>query len=293
MRPPHSGVSVSYRTNKVGRVERDKIPLMWQPCAPGDREKAPMNRREFIAGLASAAAWSLPAWAQQGAMPVIGFVRSAPLAGAMHLVTGFRAGLAEGGFVEGQNVTLELRSAEGEYNRLPTILAELNNKPIALIVGDNIAALAAKVATATIPIVFAGGGDPVKEGLVARLNRPGGNVTGVNFLTGVLGAKRLELLRQVAPNAASIAALVRPNTTETEAERKDLQDAAHAVGLELIMCDANTDRDIETAFATFAERRAGALLVGSGAFLFSHRQHVVALATHQALQHVTPLERDL
>ena len=185
--------------------------------------------------------------------------------------------------MEGQNVTLELRSAEGEYNRLPTILAELNNKPIALIVGDNIAALAAKVATATIPIVFAGGGDPVKEGLVARLNRPGGNVTGVNFLTGVLGAKRLELLRQVAPNAASIAALVRPNTTETEAERKDLQDAAHAVGLELIMCDANTDRDIETAFATFAERRAGALLVGSGAFLFSHRQHVVALATHQAL----------
>ena len=178
-----------------------------------------MKRREFITLAGGAAAWPIAARGQQAAMPVIGFVRSAPLAGAMHLVAGFRAGLRESGFVEGQNVAIELRSAEGHYDRLPTLLAELNSRPTALIVGDNIAALAAKAITTTIPIVFAGGGDPVKEGLVASLNRPGGNVTGVNFLTGILGAKRLELLRQLVPKAQTIAALVRPNTTETEAER--------------------------------------------------------------------------
>ena len=243
-----------------------------------------IRRRDFITLLgAGAAAWPLAARAQQPAVPVIGFLRSAPLTGAMHLVAGFREGLKEAGFVEGQNVAIQLRSAEGHSDQLPTLVAELNSWPVALIVGDNIAALAAKNATTTVPIVFAGGGDPVKEGLVGSLNLPGGNVTGVNFFTGVLGAKRLELLRQFAPKATTIAALVRPNTMETEAERRDLQTAADAMGLQLVMHDANSDRDIDAAFASFAERDANALLVGSGAFLFSHRQRVVELAARHAL----------
>src|SRR5438094_10502361 len=141
-------------------------------------------------------------------------------------------------------------------------------------------ALAAKAATKTRPIVFAGGGDPVQEGLVASLNRPGGNVTGVNFFAGVLGPKRLELLLQVVPKATTIAVLVNPNTTETEAERRDVQAAAQAIGKQLIILDVSSDRNIETAFATFVQRGAGALLVGTGNFFFSHRERHVALAAY-------------
>jgi putative ABC transport system substrate-binding protein len=243
-----------------------------------------IGRREFITLFGGAAfAWPLAARAQQPAMPVVGFLRSASLADVTHLVTAFREGLKETDFVEGRNVAIEFRSAEGHFDRLPTLVAELTRQPVAVIVGDNIGALAAKAATTTVPIVFAGGGDPVKDGLVASLNRPGGNVTGVNFFTGVLGAKRLELLRELAPKAATIAVLVRPNTAETEAERRDLQAAAQKLGLEIVIFDANNDRDIDTAFATFAERSAGALLVGSGAFLFSHRQRIVGLAARHAL----------
>jgi len=243
-----------------------------------------MRRREFITLLGGAAAgWPLAARAQQPAMPVIGFLRSAPLADATHLVTAFRAGLKDAGFVEGQNVTVEYRTAENHLDRLPALAAELIRRPVAVIVGNNIAALVAKAATTTVPIVFAYGGDPVKDGFVASLNRPGGNVTGVVFIQGVLGAKRLELLRQIVPKATTIAVLVNPNSPETVSERSDVQAAAQALGQTLIIRDVSSDRDIETAFATFVQRGAGALLVGTGSFTYSNRERLVAMAARHAL----------
>jgi putative ABC transport system substrate-binding protein len=166
---------------------------------------------------------------------------------------------------------------------LPALVADLLGRPVSVIVADNISALVAKAATKTIPIVFAGGGDPVQEGLVASLNRPGGNVTGVNFFAGVLGPKRLELLLQLVPKATTIAVLVNPNTIETEAERRDLQAAAQAIGRQLIILDVDSDRDIELAFATFAQRGASALLTGAGAFFNSKRGLLVALAARHGL----------
>jgi putative ABC transport system substrate-binding protein len=243
-----------------------------------------MRRREFITLLGGAAtAWPLAARAQQPAMPVIGFLRSAPLVDVPHFVTSFRQGLKGAGYVEGQNVAIEFRSAENQPGRLPALIADLLGRSVAVIVGDNVSALAAKAATKTVPIVFAGGGDPVQEGLVASLNRPGGNVTGVNFFTGVLGAKRLELLRQLVPNATTIAVLVQPNTIQTEAERIDLQAAAREIGQQPLILDAGSDHDVEAAFAIFVQRRADALLVGSGAFLFSNRERIVTLAARHAL----------
>jgi len=186
--------------------------------------------------------------------------------------------------VEGQNVAIEFRSADNQRDRLPALVADLLGRPVSVIAGDNVAALAAKAATKTIPIVFAGGGDPVQEGLVASLNRPGGNVTGVNFFAGVLGPKRLELLLQLVPKATTIAVLVNPNTTETEEERRDVQAAARAIGRQLVILDVSSDRDIELAFATFAQRGAGALLIGSGGFLnSSKRERLVALAARHRL----------
>jgi putative ABC transport system substrate-binding protein len=245
---------------------------------------ADMRRREFITLIGGAAAmWPLGARAQQPAMPVIGFLRSTSPTDATHLVTAFRDGLKETGFVEGQNVAIEYRYAEGRNDRLPALVADLIDRRVAVIVGNNPAAFAAKTATSTVPIVFAYGGDPVKEGLVASLNRPGGNVTGVVFIQGVLGAKRLELLRQIVPKATTIAVLVNPNNPEAVSERSDVQAAALAIGQQLLVLDVSSDRDIETAFATFVQRGAGALLVGSGAFFFSNRERIVALAARHAL----------
>jgi len=243
---------------------------------------ARVKRRDFIVFLGGAAAWPLAAWAQQPAMPVIGFLRSTSLADATGLITAFRQGLKEAGFVEGQNVAIEFRSAEDHVDRLPALVADLLRRPVAVIVGNNNSAIVAKAATATIPIVFATGTDPVQEGLVASLNRPGGNVTGVSFLNNLLGAKRLELLRQLVPKATTIGVLVNPKP-DTEAERRDVQAAALALGLQLIILDVSSDRDIETAFATFVQRGASALLVGGGAFLFSNRERIVALAARHSL----------
>jgi putative tryptophan/tyrosine transport system substrate-binding protein len=243
-----------------------------------------MRRREFIVLLGGVAvAWPLAARAQQPAMPVVGFLRSASLTDATHMVSAFRNGLKETGFVEGQNVAIQYRSAENHFDRLPGLAAELIRLPVTVIVGNTPAAVAAKAATTAVPIVFATGSDPVVDGLVASLNRPGGNVTGVTFLSGALAAKRLELLRQVVPNATTIAVLVSANTAEGEEERRDVQTAAQAIGQQLIIVDARTDDDIEAAFATFVRDGAGGLLGGSGAFLNSRRERVVALAASHAL----------
>jgi putative ABC transport system substrate-binding protein len=243
-----------------------------------------MQRREFIMLLAGAAAgWPLAARAQQPAMPVVGFVRSTSFADAAHLVTAFRQGLQEAGFVEGQNVTIEYRSAEDHLGRLPALVAELIRRPAAVIVGNTPSALAAKAATTTVPIVFAIGGDPVALGLVASLNRPGSNVTGVSFLTAAVWTKRLELLRQLVPKATIIAMLVNPTFPDTEAELRDVQAAAQSIGQQLLVLDVGSDDDIERAFATFVQRGAGALLVGAGAFFNSRRQRLVALSAHHAL----------
>ncbi len=243
-----------------------------------------MKRREFITLLGGAAAvWPFAVLAQQSAMPVIGFLRSTSLADSTSFVTAFRQGLKEAGFVEGQNVVIEYRYADHQVDRLPALVSDFIRRPVAVIVGNTLAAVAAKPATTTVPIVFTTGTDPVQDGLVASLNRPGGNVTGVSFLTGMLGPKRLELLRQLVPKAATIAVLVDPITPAAEREQRDVQAAAHAIAQELIVVEAGSDRDIETAFATFAQRGAGALFATTGAFLTSRRERVVALAARHAL----------
>jgi len=243
-----------------------------------------MRRRDFIKGIAgSTTALPLVARAQQPSPPMIGFLRSASNAGAAHLVTGFRNGLKEAGFVEGQNVAVEYRSANDELDRLPSLAAHLISRQVAVIVGNTNAALAAKAATTTVPIVFVSGSDPVRDGFVTSLNRPGGNVTGVTFLAGQLGAKRLELLRELVPKEKTIAMLANPNSPETVAERQDVQAAARAISQQLIIFDVNGDQEIETAFATFAKRGTGALFCGAGAFFNSRRDRVVALAARYAL----------
>jgi putative ABC transport system substrate-binding protein len=216
-------------------------------------------------------------------MPVIGFLRSASLADAAHLVAAFRQGLTEGGFVEGQNVAIEYRSAEDHLDRLPALVADLIRRQVAVIVGNHNAALAAKAATTTVPIIFATGADPVTENLVASLNRPGGNVTGVSYLAGVLGAKRLDLLRQLVPQAATIAMLVNPGSPDTEAERREVQAAAQAIGQQLIILDVKSEREFETAFATLVQRGSGALLVGTSASMYSHREQLVALSARHGI----------
>ena len=226
-----------------------------------------MKRREFITLIGAATTWSVAARAQQPAMPVVGLLRSSSsFANVAHLVAAFRQGLKEAGFVEGQNVAIEFRFADDQLDRLPALVADLIRWPVAVIVGNQISAIPAKAATTTVPIVFVGGSDPVQDGLVASLNRPGGNVTGVVFFAGMLGAKRLELLRQLVPKATTIGMLVNPNAPDTEVERRDVQAAAQAIGQQLVVLDASSERDIETAFATFVQRGAGALLVGTGAF---------------------------
>ena len=243
-----------------------------------------MRRRAFITLLGgAAAAWPLTARAQQPAMPVIGFVRSTSSADSAHLVAAFRQGLKEAGFIEGQNCAIEYRWADNQFDRLRALVADLLRLPVAVIVGNFNAALAAKAATTTVPIVFASGGDPVGDGLVASLNRPGGNVTGINFLGGELGAKRLELLRQLVPKAATIAVLVNPDRADTEADRRDVLAAARAIGQQLVVLDVGSDQNIEPAFGTIVQRGAGALYVGAGAFTNSHRERFVALAARHAL----------
>jgi putative ABC transport system substrate-binding protein len=243
-----------------------------------------MRRRDFIALVGGATAtWPLGARAQQPALPVVGFVRSTSLAPFQSLVVAFGDGLKEAGFVAGQNVAIEYRYAENQRDRLPALVAELLGIPVAVLVVNSGAAAAAKAATTTVPIVLVAGADPVKDGLVASLNRPGGNITGVSWLGAQVGAKRLELLRQIVPKTTTIGMLEDLSSPGTEAERADVQAAAQAIGLQLIIIDVSNDRDIETAIASFVQRGAGALLVGAGAFTTSKRESIAALAAHHAL----------
>jgi putative tryptophan/tyrosine transport system substrate-binding protein len=247
-----------------------------------------IRRRDLLIllGGGAAAAGPLAARAQQPSMPVIGFLRDAPLADATHLVVSFRQGLKEAGFIEGQNVLIEYRSAEDQAHRLPALVADLVRQRVALIVGNTVSAVAAaKAATTTVPIVFVTGNDPVINGLVASLSRPGGNTTGVSFLSSASVTKRLELLRQLMPKPGAIAMLVNPipNTPDTERELRDVQAAAQASGQKLLVVEASSDRDIETAFATFTERGAVALFIGSHAFFNSRRERLATLAVRHAL----------
>jgi putative ABC transport system substrate-binding protein len=238
-----------------------------------------MRRREFITLVSGAAAgWPLTARAQQPALPVVGFLRSEPLTSQSDLVREFRAGLKDAGYVEGENVAVEYRSAEGQVANLPGLVADMIRRPVAVIVGNIAPAQAAKSTTTTVPIVFVVGDDPVALGLVPSLNRPGGNVTGLFFLSAVVSSKRMELLRELVPQNKTIGVVVDP-ATNGERERTDIQ----AMGQDFIFLNASNDAAFDAAFATFAERGVGAVLVGSGAFTLTHRKHIVALAERYRL----------
>ena len=241
-----------------------------------------MKRRDFItlAGCA-VAAWPQAAYAQQ--KPVIGFLRSTSEQDSPSLVSAFRQGLKEAGYVEGENVAIEFRWANNQASRLPALAAELIARNVAVIVGNSEAAVAARTVTKTVPIIFATGADPITLGLVSSLRRPDGNATGVVFFSDVLGAKRLDLLRQLLARPTTIAMLNYPNLSSTDTERRDVQAVAQSIGQSLIAREANNDRGIDVAFADFVQGGAGALLVGAGSFFFSNRQQIVALAARHSL----------
>src|SRR5262245_2270654 len=245
-----------------------------------------MKRRDFITLLGgAAAAWPLGARAQQ-AMPAVGLLSPLARASASHLLEALRRGLAETGYVEGQNVTIEYRLTEGRFDRLAEMAADLVRRQVSVIAvpGGSVAALAAKAATQTIPIVFGVAEDPVKLGLVASLARPGGNATGTNFFTAEVVAKRLGLLHELLPGAARVAVLVNPtNTTNAEVTVRDVQSAAHAMGLQVQIFNASTNSEIDAAFATLVRERPDALFVAPDAFFTSRRLKLVHLATRHAV----------
>jgi putative ABC transport system substrate-binding protein len=245
-----------------------------------------MKRRDLIALLAgTAVAWSLAARGQQQPLPVIGYLSSTSSGPYAPFLAAFHQGLKETGFVAGQNVTIEYRWAEGQFDRLPALAADLVRRQVAIIAagGGGVTALAAKDATSTIPIVFAFGSDPIKLGLVASLNRPGANITGVTTIAVELGQKRLGFLRDLLPKATAIGFLMNPNSPNAAFDLPDLQAAARGLGLELIAVNARDEREIDTAFSDLMQQRAAALVVQPEPFLFSRRHQLVALAARYAL----------
>jgi putative ABC transport system substrate-binding protein len=251
-----------------------------------------VRRRELIAALGgAAAAWPLATRAQQPAMPVIGFLNSASLATYSHLLGAFRQGLKDNGLIEGENVAIEYRWAENEFDRLPALARELVRRQVAVIAatGGIHSALAAKASTSTIPIVFNIGDDPVRLGLVASLARPGGNVTGVNNFIYELVAKRLALLRELVPLAVRVAVLVNPSNAQTETTLRDVEAAARPVGLQIQIAKANTAREIDTAFAAIARDRVDALFVPPDPLFISRRIQLVQLAARHLLPATYPV----
>jgi putative ABC transport system substrate-binding protein len=244
-----------------------------------------VRRREFIAGFAGAAAWPLAAHAQQPGMPVVGFLSTESPGQFGHIVAAFRQGLSETGFVEHRNVGIEYRWAEGRYDRLPTLAAELAGQRIAAITatGGIVSGLAAKRATSTTPIVFVVGDDPVRFGLVDSLNRPSGNVTGVMILSTLLAAKRLELLRDLLPKAQVIGLLINPTGTTAVGQSNDLESAARTLGLDMLTTKASNEREIDTGFATLAQHHIDALVVATDPYYNSRREQIVALAASHAI----------
>jgi len=249
-----------------------------------------MRRRKFITLLGGAAAWPLGVRAQQPPMPVIGFLNPGSPEANASLVTSYRKGLSENGFVEGQNVAIEYRWANGQYDRLPEMAADLVRRHVAVIATpvNTAASLAAKFATATIPVVFAIGTDPVEAGLVASLNRPGGNVTGISGMNWELGAKRLGLLHELLPGGARVGVLVNPNTGETEPFVRDVQRAALALAREVEVLTATSSREIDNVFATIAQKEVNALLIPSDQLFLNRRVQLVGLSFRHGLPAIYP-----
>jgi putative tryptophan/tyrosine transport system substrate-binding protein len=250
-----------------------------------------MRRREFIAGLGSAAAWPLAARAQQPALPVIGFLNSGTADGYAPMADGFRQGLKEPGYVEGRNVTIEYRWTGGQYDRGPPMAAELVRRQVAVIVANTPGVLAVMAATKTIPIAFATSSDPVQIGLVASLSRPGGNVTGVTQLNMEVASKRLELAHQLAPMATIMAVLVNPTNYQAlvETQLREAQAAANILGLQTIhVLQASTERELDSAFSTLIQRRAGGLVITPDTFFSGKSAELAALASRHVMPTISP-----
>jgi putative ABC transport system substrate-binding protein len=250
-----------------------------------------MRRREFIKLLGGAAtAWPLAAHAQQPTMLVIGFLNSGSPGPFTRNVAALREGLQEAGYIEGQNVAIEYRWAEGQTDRLPALAADLVRRPVVVIVApDSASALAAKAASMTIPVIFLIGGDPVKLGLVATFNRPGGNITGVSVLFNTLVAKQLETLHEAVPQADLIGLLVNPTNPNAESDTRGVQAAANVLGQKLVVVKGSTESDLETVFVTLVQQRTGALVVSADPFFVSRLNKLVELAVHQTLPAIYPM----
>ena len=242
-----------------------------------------IGRRKFLATLGGAvAAWPLAARAQQPAMPVIGFIRTTSPDDSAKLVEAFRRGLGEVGYIEGRNVVIEYRYAQGQIDRLPALATDLVMRRVAVLAatGGTVSARATKAATTTIPVVFTTGDDPVKAGLVASLSRPGGNLTGVSLFGARLGAKRLALLHELVPAAATIAILLNPKNPDSEDEAKDVQEAARTLGVQILVLNAGTENEIDAAFTKLVEQRVGALMLGADTFFTSQHTRLATLSTY-------------
>jgi putative tryptophan/tyrosine transport system substrate-binding protein len=248
-----------------------------------------MNRRDLMALMGGAAAWPLAARAQESAAPVIGYLSPGNPNSQSDVMAAFQRGLKETGFVDGQNVAIEYRFADGHFGRLPALAAELARRPVAVIAVTPGAAPAAKAATTTIPIVFVVGGDPVQTGLVTSLNRPGGNLTGVTFFTSVITTKRFEILLDLVSKPPLVGMLVNPNNPNINESTKKVLAAADAVGQKLIVLNASTANEIDAAFGTLVHERAGALLLGNDPFFFIRRDQLALLAARHAIPAIYPL----